>query len=107
MSKRRLHWDRELEQAVSLILFDCYENGVSEAQVWQIIAAVEDWAKWGHVPEGTLAAIQRVRELCEDSRVAMSKGCLCYTDECSGCGYGTPLAWDLNPEDVLRALDGA
>ena len=43
MSERRPHWDSELEQAVSAILFDCYENGISEEQVYQVIAAVEDW----------------------------------------------------------------
>jgi len=41
--KRRPHWDQELEQAVSAVLFDCYENGISEEQVYQVIAAVEDW----------------------------------------------------------------
>lgn len=51
------------------------------------------------------AAIQRARELCERSRVAMSRGCTCYTNECSGCGYGTPLAWDLDPVEVLAVLD--
>ena len=40
---KRPHWDAELEQSVSAILFDCYNNGVSEEQVYQIIAAVEDW----------------------------------------------------------------
>ena len=43
MTERRPHWDDELEQSVSAILFDCYENGVSEEQVYQVIAAVEDW----------------------------------------------------------------
>ena len=43
MTERRPHWDQELEQAVSAVLFDCYENGISEEQVYQVIAAVEDW----------------------------------------------------------------
>ena len=52
-------------------------------------------------------ALRRVRELLERSRVAMSRGCLCYGNECSGiCGSGKPLAWDLDPDAVLRALDG-
>lgn len=72
--KRRQHWDTELEQSVSAILFDCYNNGVSEEQVYQAIAAVEDWARWEHVPKGTLlrleraeAAIARVRELIDSA----------------------------------------
>lgn len=71
--KRRQHWDTELEQSVSAILFDCYNNGVSEEQVYQAIAAVEDWVLSSpifdlylsrkHAPDK--AAIQRVRELCD------------------------------------------
>ena len=62
------------------------------------------------------AAIQRVRELCEQSRVSLSMGCRCEVlvpgfdderDECSGtCGGGTPLSWTLDPGAILRALDG-
>ena len=53
------------------------------------------------------AAIQRVRELCEQTTVSVSIGCRCYTDECSGtCGAGRPLSWHLNPAAVLAALDG-
>lgn len=62
------------------------------------------------------AAIARVRELCERARVSMSIGCRCEvlvagfdeeTDECSGtCGNGTPLSWTLDPNEVLRAMDG-
>lgn len=55
--------------------------------------------------EAAVNRIQRVRELCERSRVAISRGCTCYTNECSGCGYGTPLAWDLDPVEVLAVLD--
>ncbi len=57
--------------------------------------------------EEAQAAIQRVRELCQSARVSISKGCLCHGDECSGtCGRGKPLAWNLNPDDILRILDG-
>lgn len=49
MTERRPHWDQELEQAVSAVLFDCYENGISEEQVYQVIAAVEDWCVRAHL----------------------------------------------------------
>ena len=71
MTERRPHWDTELEQSVSAILFDCYNNGVSEEQVYQAIAAVEDWVLSApifdlylsrkHAPDK--AAIARVRHL--------------------------------------------
>ena len=68
-----------------------------------------------YAPEGTSrklreaeAAIARVRALCSQSRAVVSRGCSCHADECSGkCGAGKPLAWDLDPADVLRALDGS
>ena len=53
------------------------------------------------------AAIKRVRELCREARVGLARGCTCRGNECSGiCGYGKPLAWDLDPDAVLRALEG-
>lgn len=74
---------------------------------------VQAWAPM-EVVEGLLAraekaeaAIERVRELCEQTTVSVSIGCRCYTDECSGtCGAGRPLSWHLNPAAVLAALDG-
>ena len=52
-------------------------------------------------------AIARVRALCSQSRAVISRGCTCYADECSGtCGAGRPLGWDLDPAEVVRALDG-
>ena len=67
MSERRPHWDSELEQAVSAILFDCYENGISEEQVYQAIAAVEDWHK-----------------AKRDSRIRThSEGCWRWHNECA------------------------
>ena len=57
--------------------------------------------------EAAEAAIERVRELCEQTTVSVSIGCRCYTDECSGtCGAGRPLSWHLNPADVLLAIKG-
>ena len=114
MSERRPHWDSELEQAVSAILFDCYENGISEEQVYQAIAAVEDWVydnfqggEYDNPVEYTPEerAIQRVREL--------HKG----TPECAHCAGVTGLPDGANvdtcdeccevmPCPTIRALDG-
>ena len=90
MTDRRPHWDTELEQSVSAILFDCYNNGISEQQVYQVIAAVEDWHKakrdrrdrthsdecwrWHqecaeHLIERQRSTIQRVRDACVSSHV--------------------------------------
>lgn len=67
MTERRPHWDQELEQAVSAVLFDCYENGISEEQVYQVIAAVEDWHK-----------------AKRDSRIRThSEGCWRWHNECA------------------------
>jgi len=55
--------------------------------VYAVIAAVEDWARWEHVPKGTLArleqaeaAIARVRDVCDriwdDARYAHKYGFL-------------------------------
>ena len=80
------------------------------------VCAAHAWFMAGIAPgglciEGRLieaeAAIERVRELCEQTTVSVSIGCRCYTDECSGtCGAGRPLSWHLNPAAVLAALDG-
>ena len=57
--------------------------------------------------KSTREQVQAVRALCQSARVSISKGCLCYGDECSGtCGRGKPMGWNLNPDDILRALDG-
>ena len=102
MTERRPHWDTELEQSVSAILFDCYNNGVSEEQVYQAIAAVEDWVLSApifdlylsrkHAPDK--AAIARVRELHAPIRVDLAGS--------ERCGY-CPMPW---PCDTIRALDG-
>ena len=80
------------------------------------VCAAHAWFMAGIAPgglciEGRLieaeAAIERVRELCEQTTVSVSIGCRCYTDECSGtCGAGRPLSWHLNPAAVLAVLDG-
>jgi hypothetical protein len=71
MIKRREHWDDDLIRAV----IDAGgkpppPNQLSKDHAYRIIAAVEDWARWEHVPKGTLlqmeqqkAAIQRVRDI--------------------------------------------
>lgn len=51
------------------------------------------------------AQLAMIRELCESATVSISRGCTCYGNECTGCGYGTPLGWTLNPEEVLSILD--
>lgn len=56
MTDRRPHWDDDLEQKVTALLFDCYNNGISEEQVYQVIAAVEDWQEGEH-----LAAMTELR----------------------------------------------
>jgi hypothetical protein len=73
------------------------ENGEAVNRVSALVARIEELE----------AAIERVRELCEQTTVSVSIGCRCYTDECSGtCGAGRPLSWHLNPAAVLAALEG-
>ncbi len=59
-------------------------------------------------PDSPFEAVQRqIWELCQSAKVVISKGCLCYGDECSGtCGRGKPLGWSLDPDAILRILDG-
>ena len=113
MTDRRSHWDASLISAVLADLRDVYDSGYGEEQAFRIIAAVEDWidargsAIDGREVVAAIAAIQRVRALCSQSRAVVSRGCSCHADECSGtCGAGRPLAWGLDPADVLNALDG-
>ena len=71
MSERRPHWDSELEQAVSAILFDCYENGISEEQVYQVVEVVEDYLLLNPSPlvpqrmREQQAVIQQIREVMD------------------------------------------
>lgn len=40
--------------------------------------------------------------LAESARVSISRGCMCFGDECTGvCGAGKPLGWTLDPAKVL------
>ena len=80
------------------------------------VCAAHAWLMAGIAPgglciEGRLieaeAAIARVRDVCSQSRAVVHVGCRCFTDECSGtCGAGKPLAWNLDPADVLLAMKG-
>ena len=71
MSERRPHWDSELEQAVSAILFDCYGNGISEEQVYQVVEVVEDYLLLNPSPlvpqrmREQQAVIQQIREVMD------------------------------------------
>lgn len=118
------HWDDMLVNGIPIP----DHVHLSDAELYAIIAAVEDWHKakrdarvrthsaecwrWHqecaeYRIEKLSAQVQAVRELCQSARVGISKGCLCHGDECSGtCGRGKPLAWNLNPDDILRILDG-
>jgi len=108
MTARRLHWDDMLVNGIPIP----DHVHLSDAELYAIIAAVEDWIEQQPITQSPQVAdadakIQAVRELCQSARVGISKGCLCHGDECSGtCGRGKPLAWNLNPDDILRILDG-
>ncbi len=114
MTERRPHWDDELIFAVMSAAGDGGHLFIDD--IHAVIAAVEDWEKetFNAATEVLVERIQKaeaqvraVRELCQSARVSISKGCLCHGDECSGtCGRGKPLAWNLNPDDILRILDG-
>ena len=57
--------------------------------------------------ENAEAAIARVRDVCDRIWDVVHVGCRCFTDECTGtCGAGKPLAWNLDPADVLLAIKG-
>ena len=94
--ERRPHWDRELEQSVSAILFDCYENGVSEEQVYQVIAAVEDWIEEQPITRSpqVLDADKKIKRVRELHRMHCGS-----CKECIECNY-------LMPCPTIRALDG-
>ena len=88
MSERRPHWTDDLIEAVYAELpAKKYQVEPDSWEVHRIIAAVEDWARWEHVPKGTLArmdqaeaAIARVRDVCDriwdDARYAHKYGFL-------------------------------
>lgn len=58
-------------------------------------------------PDSPFTAVVRVRLLAEHARPVVSRGCTCPGDDCTGkCRRGEPLGWDLDPAEVLRALEG-
>ena len=115
MSDRRPHWDAELLDAVGRSMHAFYDRP-DAMHVYAVIAAVEDWARWEHVPKGTLArleqaeaAIARVRELHTPHRCQMSTrhtncsinfdgGCS-RKSKCQVCRVDYPCA-------TVRALGG-
>ena len=58
MSDRRPHWDAELLDAVGRSMHAFYDRP-DAMHVYAVIAAVEDWARWEHVPKGTLARLEQ------------------------------------------------
>lgn len=83
MTDRRPHWDDDLVEAVA----DAVDYTLLAGQMYNVIAVVEDWARWEHVPKGTLARIERVKDYCERRR-----------EDRGG---------DLTALDVLRLLHGS
>ena len=108
MSERRPHWTNDLIEAVYAELpAKKYQVEPDSWEVHRIIAAVEDWARWEHVPKGTLArleqaeaAIERVRDVCEqwqnyDAVDWATAPYLLVTDKLTAA------------KQILQALDGA
>ena len=102
MIERRPHWDAELLDAVGRSMHAFYDRP-DAMHVYAVIAAVEDWARWEHVPKGTLArleqaeaAIERVRELHRQSH---------FSNECIECAPGGTYYWPCPTVEAL--LDGA
>lgn len=118
MTERRPHWSDDLidavRDAVDVEFDDIWK--LSEDSILAVIAATEDWARWEHVPKGTLArleqaeaAIARVRELHTPHRCQMSTrhtncsinfdgGCS-RKSKCQVCRVDYPCA-------TVRAFDG-
>ena len=113
MSDRRPHWTDELINAVIDLQYHCVDcmeddypdidprnhDAVNAAWACEVIAAVEDWARWEHVPKGTLrrleqaeAAIARVRERAGGPIPAVHGDWM--------AGYAAAM------RDILSALDG-
>ena len=94
-SQRRPHWDDDLITAVCATGDDGeVDYWMTRAQVHRIIAAVEDWARWEHVPKGTLARLERA-----ESAIARVRQVL---DE-EQRGYSPPLGLISR---IRNALDG-
>ena len=85
----------------------CTPETCEETICWVCEEPDPSWPCPSRRAQDAEAAIARVRELCSQSRAVVHVGCRCSTDECSGtCGAGKPLAWDLDPADVLLAMKG-
>jgi hypothetical protein len=109
MTERRPHWSDDLidavRDAVDVEFDDIWK--LSEDSILAVIAEVEDWARWEHVPKGTLArleqaeaAIARVRDVCEqwqnyDAVDWATAPYLLVTDKLTAA------------KQILQALDGA
>ena len=117
MSDRRPHWTDELINAVIDLQYHCVDcmeddypdidprnhDAVNAAWACEVIAAVEDWARWEHVPKGTLArleqaeaAIARVRELHHSKLDRHPQG---DVQRCIAC-------LDPWPCPTIRAIEG-
>lgn len=61
MTERRPHWSDDLidavRDAVDVEFDDIWK--LSDDSILAVIAAVEDWARWEHVPKGTLARLEQ------------------------------------------------
>ena len=59
--ERRAHWSDDLidavRDAVDVEFDDIWK--LSDDSILAVIAAVEDWARWEHVPKGTLARLEQ------------------------------------------------
>ena len=101
-------WALALTVALGALIVSQVQLREARGEVHRLRALLSD------VTKGTLrqleqaeAAIARVRDVCSQSRGVVHVGCRCFTDECSGtCGAGKPLAWNLDPTDVLLAMKG-
>ena len=110
MSDRRPHWDAELLDAVGRSMHAFYDRP-DAMHVYAVIAAVEDWARWEHVPKGTLrrleqaeAAIARVRDLhCLTVDVLDGPDGPEDVEHCQECGY---ISIDAEPCPTIRAIEG-
>jgi len=112
MSERRPHWTDDLIEAVYAELpAKKYQVEPDSWEVHRIIAAVEDWARWEHVPKGTLArleqaeaAIARVRDLhCLTVDVLDGPDGPEDVEHCQECGY---ISIDAEPCPTIRAIEG-
>lgn len=110
MSDRRPHWDAELLDAVGRSMHAFYDRP-DAMHVYAVVAAVEDWARWEHVPKGTLrrleqaeAAIARVRDLhCLTVDVLDGPDGPEDVEHCQECGY---ISIDAEPCPTIRAIEG-